>query len=494
MTVNNVPPTIALSGDPTVNEGAEYTLTLGDVTDPGMDTVTDYIVHWGDGDSDTYHTTGDVIHTYDNGPDSHTITVDLVDEDGTHAGAGELAVGVVNVPPTVEDATFELVENSPNGTVVGEVEATDPVDALTYSIPNGTPFAIHPTDGVITVAESSELDYESTSSFTLLVTVDDGDTTRTATVTINLLNQPSITGMVFVDADEDGLYDANELGIDGVVIELLDENGVPILDESNNPVTATTNGGGFYLFEDLAIGTYQLHEVQPSGVADGPEILGSLGGLIWPDVPNDTMQLTVERVDATDYLFAEIGQQVSSGDTASIGFWQNKHGQALINSNDGLGDWLTGRFGNIFGEDTFAETTVADFYKQQLFKQKGKKVAGPAKVDAQFMAVAMAAFFTSRDLAGGDYAAAYGFNVTDTGIGTRIVNVGSSGDAFGADNDSYLTIFELLDETNALTGASVSNGYSWIYDSNGDGIIDDDEKALRGMANSVFSMINEQGD
>ena len=32
-----------------VNEGSLYTLTLGAVTDPGTDTVTDYVVHWGDG-------------------------------------------------------------------------------------------------------------------------------------------------------------------------------------------------------------------------------------------------------------------------------------------------------------------------------------------------------------------------------------------------------------------------------------------------------------
>ena len=57
-TVNNVAPSIAISGAASVNEGSPYSLTLGAVTDPGTDTVTSYVVHWGDGNSDTYATDG----------------------------------------------------------------------------------------------------------------------------------------------------------------------------------------------------------------------------------------------------------------------------------------------------------------------------------------------------------------------------------------------------------------------------------------------------
>src|SRR4029079_8277372 len=50
--VNNVAPTILISGNASVNEGSLYSLTLGAATDPGTDTVSSYVVHWGDGDSD----------------------------------------------------------------------------------------------------------------------------------------------------------------------------------------------------------------------------------------------------------------------------------------------------------------------------------------------------------------------------------------------------------------------------------------------------------
>jgi ELWxxDGT repeat protein len=101
LSIDNTPPTITLHGNPSVDEGSAYTLTLGEVTDPGNDTVTDYIVHWGDGDSDMWPTPDPITHTYADGPDSPTITVHLVDEDGTHVGAGSLGVTVNNVAPSV---------------------------------------------------------------------------------------------------------------------------------------------------------------------------------------------------------------------------------------------------------------------------------------------------------------------------------------------------------------------------------------------------------
>jgi hypothetical protein len=99
--VSNVAPTIALGGAATTNEGATYSLTLGAVTDPGIDTVTSYIVHWGDGATSTYLDDGVKTHVYADGPNPYTITVDLVDEDGTHLAAGSKSIMVLNVAPVV---------------------------------------------------------------------------------------------------------------------------------------------------------------------------------------------------------------------------------------------------------------------------------------------------------------------------------------------------------------------------------------------------------
>ena len=62
--IDNQPPTLELSGNDSVHVGLVYTLTLGQWYDPGQDTVTEYVVHWGDGQTDTYSTNGDVTHVY----------------------------------------------------------------------------------------------------------------------------------------------------------------------------------------------------------------------------------------------------------------------------------------------------------------------------------------------------------------------------------------------------------------------------------------------
>ena len=113
--VDNIAPTIALSGVPEVNTGDSYTLNLGAVTDPGDDTVTSYIVNWGDGSSDTFSAAGNVTHVYASAG-NNTISVDLVDEDGTHVNAGNLNVDV-NEPAEIiriGDAPLRVSRSDPN--------------------------------------------------------------------------------------------------------------------------------------------------------------------------------------------------------------------------------------------------------------------------------------------------------------------------------------------------------------------------------------------
>ncbi|MEX0712160.1 MAG: SdrD B-like domain-containing protein, partial [Pirellulales bacterium] len=119
------------------------------------------------------------------------------------------------------------------------------------------------------------------------------------------LEPASIAGMVYADTDGDGLLGPGEAVLPGVVIQLLGNQG---------QVLATTITGplGRYIFQGLTPGRYGIRELQPAGYFDGPDHVGSAGGIL---VANDLItgiQLGA-AVRATDYNFAEIPPGAISG-------------------------------------------------------------------------------------------------------------------------------------------------------------------------------------
>jgi hypothetical protein len=89
--VSNVAPTLTLSGNDTVETGTAYVLNLAS-SDPGLDTISQWQINWGDGVVDTIDgNPASVNHVYAVG--SYTITAEASDEDGQYA-ANELNVTV----------------------------------------------------------------------------------------------------------------------------------------------------------------------------------------------------------------------------------------------------------------------------------------------------------------------------------------------------------------------------------------------------------------
>ena len=101
-----------------------------------------------------------------------------------------------NQAPVIEDKTFAIDEFSANGTSVDTVTAndTDNWQCLAFSITAGNTndaFEIDSYTGIISVANSTVLDYKTTPVFNLNVKVQDngvGNLSHEATVTINLNN------------------------------------------------------------------------------------------------------------------------------------------------------------------------------------------------------------------------------------------------------------------------------------------------------------------
>jgi protocatechuate 3,4-dioxygenase beta subunit len=71
----------------------------------------------------------------------------------------------------------------------------------------------------------------------------------------------ALDGRIWHDQDADGIYDmGQDGGIDGITVQLLNGSGVLL-------ATTTTAGYGYYRFEGLSPGTYQLAPVLPPGAS-----------------------------------------------------------------------------------------------------------------------------------------------------------------------------------------------------------------------------------
>lgn len=85
----------------------------------------------------------------------------------------------------------------------------------------------------------------------------------------------SVSGMVYDDADGNGLVSKGESGIGAVAVTLkgLDDNGVSVT------IVAYTDPAGIFTFSDLTPGNYSLEVAAISGMIDGAAFSGAAGGL-----------------------------------------------------------------------------------------------------------------------------------------------------------------------------------------------------------------------
>jgi protocatechuate 3,4-dioxygenase beta subunit len=292
----------------------------------------------------------------------------------------------------------------------------------------------------------------------------------------------SLGDRVWVDANANGIQDSGETGLGGVVVKLY--SGSTLVG------TTSTDANGNYLFSGLMPGSYSVQFVAASGYvfsprdqgandavdSDADAISGSTGSYT---LVSGQLQLTV------DAGLRKTGEVVHHGLAATIGFWQNKNGQALLKSLNGgptataLGNWLGTAFPNLYGASACANNLLgkSNSYIASFFVSKFKLTG--MKLQAQVLAVAFGVYATNSTLAGGAMAAKYGFEVSTGGLGAATYNIGSSGAAFGVPNNSVLTVMEILTATNARSTAGVLYNGNW---------------ALSVLANSVYDGINNAGD
>ncbi|MGE3310634.1 MAG: Ig-like domain-containing protein [Limisphaerales bacterium] len=190
--VSDVAPTIELQGEGTAAEGGAYELTLGASMDPGQDTITEWIVDWGDGVRETHTSPGGKVHVYADGPATRAIVVDLRDEDGLHAAAGQKQVNVVDVHPAVTLAALggskEIAEGAPFAL---EMAVGDPgTDTILSWIINWGDGTIETIPGDPGATVHTYRDGPANVTITATVTDEDGTHSGTSPLAIQVLDVP----------------------------------------------------------------------------------------------------------------------------------------------------------------------------------------------------------------------------------------------------------------------------------------------------------------
>ncbi|MEF8755424.1 MAG: cadherin-like domain-containing protein [Accumulibacter sp.] len=408
VTVNNVAPTIALGGGASVDEGATYTLTLGAVSDPGVDSVTSYVVHWGDGTSDTYGAAGDVTHVYADGLSSPTITVDLVDEDGTHINAGSKAVTVNNVAPTialsgaanvVEDTVYTLnlgsITDPGSDTVTSYVvhwgDGTDDTYAAggdvthTYADPGNYPISVGVVDedGTFIGVANKAVTVNATGGGNTAPVADDESYSMRPGETLNIAAPGVLDGDTDADGDPLSLLSVNVTGLQGSLAPQLDGSFsfTPNAGFSGQTSFSYTVGDGF---GGTDTGTVTIDVINTAPVADdesysmrpGETLNIAAPGVLDGDTDADGDPLSLLSVNVTG-LQGSLAPQLDG----SFSFTPNAGFSGQTSFSYTVGDGFGGTDTGTVTIDVINTAPVADDESYSMRPGETLNIAAPGVLD-----------------------------------------------------------------------------------------------------------------
>lgn len=239
-------------------------------------------------------------------------TYEITDGNGGFAEATvTVTVSGTNDPPAAQDDTFTVVKNETEAlltTLENDSSAPDGTEELVVSGVGETS-----EEGTVVVADDGQgilyspaADFTGEETFTYTIEDPDGATAQ-ATVTVTVLDYiPSnLSGHVYLDVDNDGAKDGTETPLGGIVVTLrgTDMFGDPVEREE------TTNAMGYYQFQELVPGSYELVETQPQFLIDGTDRAGNGGEMVFePGV--DVLPIELEQdADVTGFDFGERGRE-----------------------------------------------------------------------------------------------------------------------------------------------------------------------------------------
>lgn len=193
----------------------------------------------------------------DNTPDAAAIATTTTNAAGSYTFTG------------LTPGNYIVAVTTPSGYVVGATTAT-----------SATPNNDNNTDnnGVTTVGGEVRSNYITLTAGGEPTTDGDGSNGN-LTVDFGFRGTLNLGNVVWADLNDNGIYDANEVGINGVTVNLYvdanddnqpdDRNGDNAITAADIVATTTTSGGGVYQFNYLGAGNYIAGIVMPSGYVAG---------------------------------------------------------------------------------------------------------------------------------------------------------------------------------------------------------------------------------
>jgi hypothetical protein len=209
----------------------------------------------------------------------HTYNITVQASNGVQTTSQAFAIGVTDVAPSApvdsNGAPNSVVEGAAVGTVVGVTASSSDVNggAVTYSLTadsSGGGFTINSTTGVVTVANSAKIDFETAAGHAYNVTVQASDGTLTSSQSFSI-GVTDVAPSAPVDSDgatntvAEGAANGSTVGITAFSTDV---NGPGV----TYSLTGDTSGGGFTInsttgLVTVADGTKLDYETGPAGHA-----------------------------------------------------------------------------------------------------------------------------------------------------------------------------------------------------------------------------------
>jgi hypothetical protein len=191
-----------------------------------------------------------------------------------------------------------------------------------------------------------------------------------------------------------------------------------------------------------------------------------------------------------------ISDQLSKNEAATMGFWANNNGQALLKTytatgTASLGSWLATNYPHLFGNLSGATGTQVAAYFIQVKNNAGMLIGNTY---AQALAVALAEWVTGpgwNTSANGPtkYGFTQGFG--GLGLGSLYFNVGNNGASFNVPNNTMMTVAAIMtyfDSKTTASGGTITKLPTTLY------FYSKTDTTLTNGANNVLDGINQMGD